>query len=82
MFNQRLDTDYYREERTYKMAPEFGVSLTGHKKTLEGGIGTGGGYVAYQQPQNNYNVFDEDQKRKHVDLSGVSAFCAQQTQWS
>ena len=55
MLNHRLNTDYYREERTYKMASEFGVSLTGHKKSLEGDI-TGGGYVACQQ-QKDYSAF-------------------------
>ena len=59
--------------------PELGVQLTGHKKSIDDGVGAGGGYVAYQ-PQHDGSVFDS--RRKHVDLSGVSAFCGQQTQVS
>ena len=60
---------------------ELGVQLTGHKKSIDDGVGTGGGYVAYQ-PQHDGSVFNADSRRKHVDLSGVSAFCGQQTQVS
>ena len=52
-------------------------AISGTKKSIEEGIGTGGGYVAYQQPHTG-NIFDTDQNRKYVDLSGVSAFCSQQ----
>ena len=58
---------------------DFSVSLTGGKKTLEEGIGTGGGYVAFNQPQNN-NIFDADPKRK-IGLSEVSVFCTPQSQF-
>ena len=57
---------------------EYSVAaIGGDKKRVEEGIGTAGGYVAYQQPQAG-NIFDADQNRKYVDLSGVSAFCSHQ----
>ena len=55
------------------------VSLLGTKKSIQQGVDSGGGYIAHNQSD---NIYDAAQKRKHVDLSGVSAFCAQQTQLS
>ena len=57
------------------------AALSGSRKNIESGAGSGGGCIAYHSLQDG-NIFDADPRRKHVDLSGVSAFCAQQTQLS